>query len=158
MSEPSHETRIRPARPGDGAAAFDVTRRSLAGLAQAHYTAAEIAGWMGERTPAFYEALIAKGRMFVAEQDGRIVGFVDAIPGEVTRLFLLPEAAGQGLGSRLLDLGLQQARIGHAGPVRLEATRNAESFYRRHGFRTLGPGVFSHGLGGDPVAIVRMEL
>ena len=93
---------LRPARQGDAQSVFDLTWASVKGLAKDHYSAEVIAGWMGERTPAYYEALIAHGRMIVAEQGGVVVGFVDAEPGEVTRLFLLPTVSGTGLGSRLL--------------------------------------------------------
>jgi len=113
---------------------------------------------MGQRTPAFYEELIAKGRMTVCMHDGIAVGFVDAEPGEVTRLFVLPEFARSGVGRRLLEIGITQARLGHVGSIKLEATINAEGFYRKHGFRSIGRGHFSHGLGGEPIEIVRMEL
>ncbi|WP_428030746.1 N-acetyltransferase family protein [Ancylobacter sp.] len=149
---------LRPARAGDGARLFEITRRSVAGLAKGAYSPAQIDGWMGARTPAYYEELIARGGVVVAEREGVVVGFVDAEPGEVTRLFLLPEAAGAGLGARLLDIGIGRARSGHAGPIKVEATVNAEGFYRRHGFRTVGKGYFSHGIGGDPIEIVHMEL
>lgn len=148
---------FRPARRGDGQAVFDITRLSVRGLAAGYYSPEQIAGWMGARTPAFYEGLIAEGRMVVAERDGAIVGFVDATPGEVTRLFILPEVAGKGLGKRLLDIGLAQAREGHDGPIKVEATRNAEAFYQRHGFKTVGTGYFSHGIGGVPIEIIYME-
>lgn len=149
---------LRPARPGDGAAVFSVTHESVRGLARGAYSPEQIEGWMGARTPAFYEGLIAQGRMVVAERKGVVVGFVDAEPGEVTRLFLLPQVAGAGLGRRLLEVGIAAAQAGHDGPIRLESTRNAEGFYRRHGFVTVGLGHFSHGLGGEPIEIVRMEL
>jgi GNAT superfamily N-acetyltransferase len=149
---------VRAARAGDGQAVFDVTRRSIGGLAANHYSAEQISGWMGERTPAFYEDLIAKGRVVVAEREATIVAFVDAQPGEVTRLFILPDAAGMGLGSRLLKVGIEKARLGHEGPIKLEATLNAEGFYRRHGFTAIGRGHFSHGLGGEPIEIVHMTL
>jgi GNAT superfamily N-acetyltransferase len=149
---------FRAATPSDAQAVFELTRLSVAGLATAHYSPEQIAGWMGDRTPAYYEDLIAKGNMVVADRDGTILGFVDAEPGEVTRLFLLPAAAGAGLGGRLLAIGIERARTGHAGPIRLEATINAEGFYRRHGFQPVGRGFFSHGLGGDPIEIVHMEL
>ena len=152
------EVRLRDAVPGDGAAVFEITRRSVAALASGNYSPEQIAGWMGERTPAYYEALIAKGGMVVAERAGALIGFVDAEPGEVTRLFLLSEAAGTGLGRRLLEIGIERARAGHIGAIRLESTMNAEGFYRKHGFRSLGRGHFSHGLGGEPIEIVHMEL
>ena len=94
----------------------------------------------------------------VCLRGGAIVGFVDAEPGEVTRLFILPEAVGVGLGQRLLEIGIAQASLGHTGPIRLEATINAEGFYRKCGFRSIGRGYFSHGLGGEPVEIVHMQL
>jgi predicted GNAT family N-acyltransferase len=149
---------VRPARLGDGAAVFAVTQQSVMGLAAGHYSAEQIANWMGARTAAYYEDLIAQGRMFVAEQGGLILGFVDAEPGEVTRLFLRPDAAGKGLGARLLAIGIDAARKDHDGPIKIEATLNAESFYQRHGFRTIRHGYFSHGVGGVPIEIVHMEL
>lgn len=149
---------LRPARPGDGAALFDVTRCSVEALAKQHYTPEQIASWMGDRTPAYYEDLIAKGDVVVAEFKATIMGFVDSEPGEVTRLFLLPGVAGSGLGARLLTIGIANARKGHTGPIKVESTINAEGFYRRHGFRTIERGYFSHGLGGDPLEIIHMEL
>lgn len=154
----NEHTSLRPAAPGDGQAVFDVTRNSVRELAKDHYSAEQIAGWMGERTAETYEALIAKGLLVVVEQEGKIVGFVDSEPGEVTRLFLLADAAGSGLGKRLLEIGIQNARRDHEGPVRVESTVNAEGFYRRHGFRMVERGFFSHGVGGDPIEIVHMEL
>lgn len=82
-----------------------MTRRSVTALAKGHYTPDQIAGWMGDRTPSYYEKAIANGRMFVAEREGKVVGFVDADPGEVTRLFLLPEASGAGLEGAALATG-----------------------------------------------------
>jgi N-acetylglutamate synthase-like GNAT family acetyltransferase len=149
---------LRPARKGDGEALLDVTRRSVEALAPNHYSAEQIAGWMGDRTPDYYENLIAQGQVVVAEYKDTIMGFVDAEPGEVTCLFLLPGAAGSGLGAKLLNIGIKNARKGHLGPIKVESTINAEGFYRRHGFRTVRRGYFSHGLGGDPVEIVHMEL
>ncbi|TCK28933.1 GNAT family acetyltransferase [Ancylobacter aquaticus] len=149
---------LRPARAGDGARLFEITQLSVAGLARGAYSPAQIEGWMGARTAATYEGLIARGGVVVAEREGVVVGFVDAEPGEVTRLFLVPDAAGAGLGARLLDIGIGKARLGHAGPVKVEATVNAEGFYRRHGFRAVAKGYFSHGIGSDPIEIVHMEL
>ena len=152
------EIHIRPARAGDGQAIYDVTRLSVQGLARDFYSAETIAGWMGRRDAAFYEELITNGRLFVAERaDGLVVAFVDTVPGEVTRLFILPEAAGQGLGGRLLELGVAKASKGHSGPIVVEATLNAEAFYRKHGFQTLSRGLAAHDIGGTEIEIVHME-
>ncbi|MCI4679048.1 GNAT family N-acetyltransferase [Rhodoblastus acidophilus] len=149
---------FRPARAGDGKAAFEVTVWAIRAFGNDHYSPEQIDGWMGGRTADFYEALIANGRTTIAERDGAVVGFVDAEPGELTRLFVLPQEAGSGLGGRLLRVGIETARVGHCGPLRVEATLNAEGFYRRHGFRRIGPAEFSHGLGGPRIEVVLMEL
>jgi GNAT superfamily N-acetyltransferase len=149
---------LRPARRGDGESVFDLTWMSVKALAKDHYSAEIIANWMGERSPAFYEELIDNGLMVVAEQDGVLVGFVDAEPGEVTRLFVQPNASGRGLGRRLLQIGIEQARRGHEGPIRVEATLNAVGFYERHGFRPLRSCHSSHNPAGPPIALILMEL
>lgn len=149
---------IRPAVAADAETVFAITRASVEGLARDHYSAAQIAGWMGDRTPGTYRAEAASGRIKVAELDGRVVGYVDAVLGELTRLFLLPEAAGQGIGKALFAVGLRQAREGHAGPVRIEATLNAAPFYARQGFRKVGEGTFGgRGAGFPPIPVVLME-
>ncbi|MGY3585654.1 GNAT superfamily N-acetyltransferase [Bradyrhizobium sp. USDA 4341] len=74
---------------------------------------------------AYYEDLIAKGRMTVCLHDGIVA---NAEPGDVTLLFISPELVGLGLGGRLLEIGIAQARVGHSGSIWLEATINAEGF------------------------------
>ena len=149
---------IRPARIGDGQSIHAVTQQSVQGLVGDFYSPESIAGWMGERDAAFYDGLIERGRMFVAERtDGVVVGFVDTVPGEVTRLFILPEAAGQGLGAQLLELGIARASEGHSGPIVVEATLNAEAFYAKHGFVAMERGMSTHDIGGAEVEVVHME-
>jgi predicted N-acetyltransferase YhbS len=137
---------LRSAQPGDGQAVFDVTRQSIAGLANGLYT------------PEQLSELILRGRMVVAVHQDRIVGFVDAEPGEVTRLFLLREASGTGLGAELLKIGIANAHAPGLRIIKVESTLNAENFYKRHGFVSRTQGVFSHGVGGQPIGIVHMEL
>jgi GNAT superfamily N-acetyltransferase len=77
---------------------------------------------------------------FVAERDGRIVGFATTGPGrgedlprprELEGIYLLAEAHGSGLGQALLD-----AALGDAPAFLWVADGNprAEAFYRRNGF------------------------
>ena len=145
---------IRPARPGEGQVLYDVTQAAITGLAAGHYAAAQIENWMGGRDAAHYEQVIAGGAVRLAERDGVVLGFVDTAPGVLLRLFVRPEAAGQGLGRRLLQLGVAAALKNNA--VRLEATLNAAAFYARHGFVPLGRAVYQHELGGLPVEVVNM--
>ena len=149
---------LPPARRGDGRSLYELTWASVKGLAQNHYSPEVIANWMDQRSAAYYENLIDRGRLIVAEQRAVIVGFVDAEPGELTRLFILPSVAGSGLGKRLLQVGIELARREHNGPVRVEATLNAVNFYKKHGFKILASGHASHTVGGPLISIVLMEL
>jgi len=148
---------FRPARDGDGQALFDITRSSIVALGAAHYTSEVLSGWMGMRDAAYYETEIREETITVAECGGAVVGYVDAVPGEVVRLFVVPSFAGRGLGGALLRIALDQAQKDHEGPIELEATLNAESFYAHHGFKRVGLGYFSLQRGGERIQVVHME-
>ena len=95
-----------------------------------------------------------RGRLLVAERDGRIVGFtsgwVEHQPDEehlihkswfyVSDLVVLPEFAGQGIGKELLGAMEQYAiELGH---TRLQINvlarnENARAFYQKMGYREL---------------------
>ena len=109
---------------------------------------------MEGRDAAQYEEVIAAGRVRVAARGGDLLGFVDTAPGLITRLFVRPEAAGQGLGRRLLEAGLAEA-WGAEG-VRLQATLNAAPFYAHCGFKETGRALYTHPGGGLAVEIVLM--
>jgi predicted N-acetyltransferase YhbS len=149
---------IREATPEDAAAIFEVTRRSVAGLCRGHYSGRQVECWMGDRTPATYLAAIRAGQIRVATAAGAVVGYVDAVPGEIGRLFILPAYAGAGLGARLMRVGLAMAEPVSGGSIRVEATLNAEPFYRKFGFVPVGRGYFAGRSDGfPPIEIVIME-
>ena len=144
---------LRPARPGEGQALYEITEAAIRGLATAHYSPELIAGWMNGRDVAQYEAAIAKGGVIIAIAAARPLGFVEAAIGEITRLFVRPEAAGQGLGRRLLEQGIAMAG---AGEIWLNATLNAAPFYERCGFMPLRREIYRRE-DGVKVEIVRMR-
>ncbi len=110
-------------------------------------------------SPETYLEGVEAGRIRVAELGGRVVGYVDFEPGEVTRLFVLPEAAGRGVGTRLLQLGVRLAREGHSGSIVLESLLNAVGFYEQQGFVATGKGISSHGTAETPpIKVLRMVL
>lgn len=150
---------IRLARPEDAAALLRITTQSVHGLARGSYTADQIDNWMNGRTAEANLPKIEAGQVHVALLDGACVGYIDVVRGEINRLFILPDYAGQGVGRALMEMGLSLAREGDTGPVCVEATVNAEPFYTRLGFVTVGHGYFSGGLAETPpIEIVKMEL
>ncbi len=144
---------LRPARPGEGQTLYDITKAAIHERATAHYSPAQIASWMSGRDGALYEALIAAGFIIVAAEGDMLLGYVAAGSGEITRLFVRPDVAGQGLGRRLLERGIKMAG---PGEVRLNATLNAAPFYEHCGFTPLGREMYSHGEDIEPVEIVKM--
>ncbi len=78
--------------------------------------------------------------MFVAERDGEVVGFsqFDPAKGEVEALYVLPEAAGTGVGRALLSRAEEEAGTLGIERLLLSSTLNAEPFYTRLGYRPLG--------------------
>lgn len=97
------------------------------------YTEKQIKAWLEGRSPEGYYEGINKGEMYVAEDEGKIVGFGHAIPGEVVAVFVDPTFHKKGIGKLLLDYGLKIASENHK-KVKVESTINAESFYEKHGF------------------------
>ena len=91
-------------------------------------------GWLQNRTPSGYLAPIERAAIFVAELNRKIIGFGEAAAGIIVAVYVDPSATGQGVGRLILDRALEAARFNHSGPVRVESTLNASSFYEHHGF------------------------
>lgn len=128
-------TIIRQARREDAAQLFAVHQRSVQSLCASTYSAAHMATWFAGRSADIYLPALQAGQLWIAETDGQVIGFVGAQPGEVTLLFVAPEAASQSVGSRLFEFGLLRASENFQGPLTVVATRNSVSFYRRFGFK-----------------------
>jgi GNAT superfamily N-acetyltransferase len=141
MSEPT----IRPATLEDAQAVFEAHQDSVLHLCASSYTPAQLQTWFEGRTHEIHHPSIQAGRLFFAERGGRVHGFFGFAPGEVTLLFVRPEAAGSGLGTRLFALAVEHARRGHAGPLVVVATANSRRFYEKQGFSAVEESFFVRG-------------
>lgn len=133
---------------------YDITASAIGARAPGFYAPEQVAAWMQGRDAAQYEAVIAAGRVRVAEGGG-LLGFVDTLPGVITRLFVRPEFMGRGVGRVLLEAGVAEAWS--AEGVTLQATLHAVGFYARQGFVETGREVYAHPSGGLPVEVVAMR-
>lgn len=150
-------TTIRLATPLDADDIFAVHRDSVVSLCSASYSWQQISMWLEGRSPATYLDAISRSEMAVAESAQQVHGFIEAIPGEIVKLFVRGSMAGAGMGSMLLNVGLSMARKDHDGPIRIESTRNAEPFYFKHGFRKVGNGIFSRGGSSASIEVVHLS-
>ena len=126
---------IRLARAEDAPCLHNLHAASFRGLCTGHYSEEIIEGWLLNRSPNGYLRPIERRALFVAEQHGHIIGFGEATPGTVIAVYVDPAHIRQGVGTAILQKAMIMARTNHNGPVRIEATLNAQVFYERSGFR-----------------------
>lgn len=142
-----------PARDAPGVRACfvqlqDEERASFPDVASGEELADTYLAWMHARVAE------TEGRVFVAEADGAVVGFLavlgrvprrepddpDPVHAEINALSILAGHRGGGLGAQLLaaaeqyahDLGVQALRVAHHGD-----NSRAHAFYRRAGFEPI---------------------
>lgn len=91
---------------------------------------------------AVSRAMIEKGHVFVAEDDGAALGVLALTPDagrfEVKLLFIAPEAIGRGVGRVLWDAAVRQARDSGHRNMLVVSDPFAEGFYQRMGARRIG--------------------
>jgi putative acetyltransferase len=128
--------RLRPATEADRQALWRLHSRSVEALCQGAYSAREVRTWVDLLRPDGYLRPEQPRTVLVAERGLHLVGFgqMDLGEGELEALYVAPEEAGHGVGSRLLaSLEVLAWQSGAAG-VTLDASLNAEPFYRARGY------------------------
>ena len=86
---------------------------------------------------------IESGQVFVAENEGAIVGFAAVVPradgnAELDALFVEPERWRHGIGRALIGHAVERARASGAEALHVIGNPHAELFYRASGFETTG--------------------
>jgi putative acetyltransferase len=148
---------IREAGMADAEALFEAHQDSVDSLCAGAYSEAQLAVWFEGRSPEIYRPAIEAHQIWLAEQSGRVLGFVGYAVGEVTLLFVRKEAAGVGLGKRLFALGLQKAESGFTGPLTVVATQNSQRFYQSHGFVPIEEEALVRGKAEIQIKVVKMQ-
>ena len=132
------EVTIRAYDPRDAAGLADVFFRSVRQVALAAYTAAQVKAWAPEpRTAEWAHGEASDGRLVLvaADADDRPVAYIDLEPdGHIDRVFCAPEAAGQGIASRLYDAVEAAAREQGIRSLFTEASELARRLFEGKGF------------------------
>lgn len=148
---------IREAELADSEALYEAHKDSVQNLCAGAYSEAHLAVWFEGRSPEIYRPAIEAHQIWLAEQHGRILGFVGFAPGEVTVLFVRKEAAGLGIGKHLFALGAAKAESGFPGPLTVVATQNSQLFYQARGFLPVEEQTFVRGNPEMHFKVVKMQ-
>jgi ribosomal protein S18 acetylase RimI-like enzyme len=146
---------IRQAGLDDVEAISEISRRGwivdYAGLLPAGFLAGRAAASLTAEWREYLSAVPDRHRLLVAEQAGRVLGFIPFGPGEHERsedgeaeiygFYVVPERIGEGIGRACFAAALHRLREeGYRGVMLWTFTGNAraERFYARAGFRLDG--------------------
>lgn len=150
---------LRHYRPGDAPALAEIFRRSVTELGPRHYAPEQVMAWAAD-APDTQDMLRrgSDGRTTIVAVDDtdRPVAFVDLeSDGHIDLLFALPEVAGTGIGSALLDAIETVAKTEGMMRLYVEASEGAKGLFGRHGFTLLSRNDLK--LGGVETHNFRME-
>ena len=129
-------TIIRDMRPGDEPILAALYRDSVTGLGPTFYSPDQVRAWasFSEEGEAF-EEFVAIPRTIVAEDETGPVGFAGLEEdGHVVSLYVRSDRARRGVGARLLEAVLEQARARGIPRLYAEASLFSRPVFESHGF------------------------
>ena len=131
---------FRKATPSDAVALHALRARSILELAPSRMAIQEARKWAQRGSIESMMRRLKQTDVWVAEVPSQIVGWVAVRGGDfLDALYVDPEFARRGIGTRLLRLIEDAARGRGITVIRAEASWNAEDFYVRCGYKPLGP-------------------
>jgi putative acetyltransferase len=128
---------VRRASLDDAQAICDVHIRSIRELCARDYTPQQIESWTRYKSADNYRrGMTERGEaIFVAEIDGRIIGFASLEGDEITSVYVGPEGVGHGAGRALVEAAESHARDAGIEKIRLRSTLTSIGFYLHMGYR-----------------------
>jgi len=148
---------LRPFLPEDAPVLAEIFRASIEGLAAEDYSESQVDAWAGAADDEEeFAARLAGSLTLIVTMEGSAVGFatLDA-PGHIDLLYVHPAVAGKGAGSMLVDALIKLATARGAVKLTVEASDNAQEFFRRRGFKAMQRNTVP--LGGEWFANTTME-
>lgn len=146
---------IRKYRPDDSEEKVDLHLKTIREVNSEDYSQEQIEAWTsfdeGQHVPE------EKIERWVAEEDGKLVGFSDYRfdEGTITGVYVHPDYLRNGIGSKLLEKILEDARNRGLEELTAEASVTAKEFYQSHGFEVVKRTV--HETSGEELEAFLME-
>lgn len=132
---------VRPYQSGDALPLLALFRDTIRRVNHRDYSPRQIAAWAAEDIDTVEWTTRFHGRFVrVAVEAGRPVGFAELAPnGHIDRVFVSADHQRQGIGQRLLEALLAEARRVGMPRVFTEASITARPFFAAHGFTVRTP-------------------
>jgi putative acetyltransferase len=127
---------LRPFLPADAPLLAEIFRASIEGLTGDDYSATQQEAWASTADDeAAFAARLANALTLLGTIDGSPVGFASLAGAErIDMLYVHPAAAGQGVGTMLVDALEKLAASRGAGRLTADVSDSAQNFFRRRGF------------------------
>src|SRR5271167_3113904 len=94
---------IRHARLDEVGLLGEVHRDSVESSCADHYSGSQLQAWFEDRPSDMYVKAIRSHRIWLAEEHGSALAFLEIRTGEIEKLFVRGNAAKRGIGGRLLQ-------------------------------------------------------
>ena len=136
MARVQSKLALRPFLSTDAPLLAEIFRASIEGLTADDYSATQQEAWasMADDEAAF-AARLANALTLLGTIDGSPVGFASlAGPERIDMLYVHPAAAGQGIGSMLIDALEKLAGARGAPRLTADVSDSAQEFFKRRGF------------------------
>jgi N-acetylglutamate synthase-like GNAT family acetyltransferase len=154
---------VRPATCADAEGIVHVHFAAVHETAGAFYPSDVLANWSGQPEGIRYRQLrdaIAEGEelFLVGEDSSGVVGFGSIFPAseELRAVYVHPRVGRQGVGTKILQ-GLEAMAAEHGlSQLQMDASVNAEAFYKKHGYEVVERSVHRLSSGHD-MACVKMR-
>jgi putative acetyltransferase len=127
---------LRPFLPQDAPVLIEIFRASIEELAADDYSDAQRAAWASVADDGDAFAARLKQRLtLIGTLDGASVGFATLDRSNIVdMLYVHPVAAGQGVGSMLLDAIERLAASRGAGKISADVSDSAQAFFKKHSY------------------------
>ena len=127
--------KVRKFKDKDAAEVSNVIAQSFRTLISHSYTKESVEDQIKENSPKKILEKAKKVKYFVAVEKGKILGFGGYNPEKIHTFFVLPEMQGKGIGSKILEKVLSEAKTEGIKSIKCWSTFNAENFYSSFGFK-----------------------
>ncbi|MCP4425155.1 MAG: GNAT family N-acetyltransferase [Chloroflexi bacterium] len=127
---------FRKAEVADALEIMKLHKCSVLGLCSVDYTPEQLKEWLKSSTLEKYQKRLELHRAFIAEKDGRTVGYVRWNPAtnELCSIFVDPNHVRQGIATKLMKMAYEDAASHGVTDMWLDASLTAVPFYEVEGW------------------------